>query len=146
MVTNKNNTLQQELELFYRKNNKLFSKKSISVEGEEFLRCHDIAHIVFGCDTSLYGEGLVKIWTTFGTTLSFWKVITGYKEANALELFRMYSIKNILANIINFIGVIPKTIGRAKNMSKPWPFTAYESYLNVPISAIRKEFNIKVIP
>ncbi len=140
-----NITLQQGLDQFYKKNRKFFSKRTLSKEGEEFLTCHDIAHVVFGCDTTLYGEGVVKIWTTFGTTLGFWKVITGYNEVAAFELFKMYSFRHVMKNILRLLWVIPKTIFRAKRMSKPWPFSDYKAYLNSPIVNIRKEFNIKVL-
>ena len=138
-------TLQQGLEIFNKKNEKYFSERSISKEGEEFLKCHDIAHIIFGCNTTIYGEGVVKIWTTFGTTLGFWKVIGGYDEANAYELFRMYSFRHVAKNILSYLVVIPKVIVRAKRMSKPWPFSDYKLYLNTPISEIRKEFNIQIL-
>ncbi len=138
-----NITLQQGLDLFQKKNKKIFKKQSISKKGEAFLLNHDIAHVIFGCNTTLYGEGVVKIWTTFGTTLSFWKVVNGYNEASAFSLFKMYSFTHIMKNIFRFLIVIPKTIFRAKKMSKPWPFSEYQSYLNMPISEIRKEFNIQ---
>lgn len=140
-----NITLQQGIEQFQGKYKKYFSKKSSSKEGEAFLRCHDVAHIVFGCDTTIYGEGVVKIWTTFGTTLSFWKVVNGYNEANAFELFKMYSFRHIMKNIVRLLLVIPKVIVRAKRMSKPWPFLEYKPYLNTPITELRKEFNIQVL-
>lgn len=138
-------TLKQGLNKFQKQNRKFFSERSISDEGEEFLSCHDIAHVVFDCDTSIYGEGVVKIWTTFGTTLGFWKVVSGYNEASAFELFRMYSFKHVSINILRYLVVIPKAIVRAKRMSKPWPFSNYRPYLNTPISIIRKEFNIQVL-
>lgn len=138
-------TLQQGLEKFRAANSKYFSARSISEEGKAFLKDHDIAHVIFNCDTSLYGEGVVKTWTTFGTTLGFWEVINGYQEVNAFELFRMYSFKHISKNIFRYLKVIPTIIRSAKNMSKPWPFSNYEPYLNTPIAAIRKEFNIQVL-
>lgn len=140
-----NITLQQGLAVFQEKNKKYFSEKIPSEKGKAFLRDHDIAHVVFGCDTSIYGEGVVKIWTTFGTTLSFWEVISGYREVNAYELSRMYSFRHVLKNIFRLLGVIPKTIVRAKKMSQPWPFSDYESYLDTPIADIRKAFNIQVL-
>jgi ubiquinone biosynthesis protein Coq4 len=138
-------TLQQGLEQFQAKNQKYFSKRNTSAKVEEFLRNHDVAHVVFGCDTSLYGEGVVKIWTTFGTTLSFWKVPGGYYEVNAFHLFRRYSFRHIMNNILRFLCSIPKTIFRAKRMSKPWPFSNYQSYLDKSISEIRTEFNIQIL-
>lgn len=138
-------TLEQGLEQFRDKNKELFSKGSISEEGEAFLKHHDVAHVLFACDTSIYGEGLVKIWITFGTTMPFWKVLKGYHEASAFELFRMYSFKHIAKNIFRYLMTIPKAISRSKKMSKPWPFSNYQSFMSVPLSSIRKEFNIEVI-
>ncbi len=54
-------TLRQGFDKFQKRNRKLFADRPLSKEGEKFLRCHDIAHVVFDCDTSIYGEGLVKI-------------------------------------------------------------------------------------
>jgi len=119
-------TLQQGLDAFREKNNSYFSKKKMSPAGNEFFLCHDIAHVVFGCGTTIYGEGLVKIWTTFGTSLGFWEVFKNYKEVNALT-------------------TLPKAILKAKRMSKPWPFLDYQPYLDKPLGEIRKEFNIEII-
>jgi len=138
-------TLQQGIEQFHKKNKKYFSEKNYSKEGKEFLKCHDAAHVVFDGDTTIYGEGVVKIWTTFGTTLSFWEVIKGYHEVGAYELFKMYSFRHIMKNILRLLLVIPKVIIRAKRMRKPWSFSEYRSHLNTPLSEIRKGFNIQVL-
>lgn len=140
-----NLTLRAGIARFHKKNKKYFAKRSNSEAGEAFLADHDVAHIVFGCDTTIYGEGVVKIWTTFGTNLSFWKVINGYQEASAFELFRRYSFGHILKNILRFMVVIPKVIVRAKRMSKPWPFSGYSAYLDTPLVEIRKAFNIQIV-
>lgn len=138
-------TLQQGLDEFQKKNMKFFSKRHMSEKGEAFLRRHDIAHVVFGCDTTIYGEGVVKIWTSFGTTSGFWKVVNGYNEVSALELFKAYSFRHVMKNILRYLLVIPKVLFRVRKMAKPWPFSDYETYLNTPISEIRKEFNIQII-
>ena len=138
-------TLQQGLDIFREKNGKYFSDRPMSKEADKFLLSHDIAHVVFGCNTSIYGEGIVKIWTTFGTTLGFWKVINGYSEVNAFSLFKKYSLQHIAKNLVRFLLIIPKTIRRSRQMTKPWTWSNYQPYLNKPISEIRNEFNIKVI-
>jgi len=48
--------------------------REMSDDAREFFRRHDIAHVVFGCDTSLLNEAMVKLWTAFGTTLAFWNL------------------------------------------------------------------------
>ncbi len=117
----------------------------MSEKGAEFLKYHDIAHVVFGCDTTIYGEGIVKIWTTFGTTWSFWEITKGYKEVSAFELSRQYSIGHVAKNIFRFLLAIPKAIFRAKRMTKPWPFSDCEAYMDVPVVEVRRMFNIRVL-
>lgn len=138
-------TLQEGLDDFYKKNSQYFAERPQSEKAKQFLRNHDVAHVVFDCDTSIYGEGVVKIWTTFGTTLSFWKVITSYNEADAFELFKMYSFRHVSKNIFKVLKSIPKTILRARRMSQAWPFEDYDNYLNTPLVEIRKMFNIEVV-
>lgn len=140
-----NLSLREALDIFEKKNAKYFSKRPKSKAAEDFLKCHDAAHVVFACDTSLVGEGLVKIWTIFGTTMSFWAVIKGYSEVNAFQLFREYSFGHFIRNILQLFFRIPKAIIRARNMTKPWPFTGYEAYLDIPLSEIRKEFCIEIL-
>jgi len=148
MIEERNITLRQGLESFYEEHKSHLShkKEGIPNEVKSFFKSHDIAHVLFDCDISLYGEGAVKIWTIFGTTLGFWKHIRAYKKANAYELSRNFSLSHVLSNVFKLLISIPALIIRSNKMIKPWPWTEYESYLDTSISEIRKEFNIKVLP
>lgn len=147
MTDETNVTLRKGLELFYTEYNQHLSHEQpgISQEARNFFQSHDVAHVVFGCDISLLGEGAVKIWTIFGTTCGFWEHIKGYRSADALGLSQNFSIAHIANNIFGLLISIPKTIIRAKRMKKPWPWKDFTSYLDSPISEIRKEFNIQVL-
>jgi len=140
-------TLRQGLEKFYEeyRGHLSHNNEGIPSEVKTFFKSHDIAHVLFGCDISLYGEGSVKIWTIFGTTLGFWQHIKAYNKASAFELSRNFSLSHVVNNIFQFLFSIPALIIRAKKMHKPWPWTEYESYLDTSITEIRKEFNIKVL-
>ena len=140
-------TLRKGLEKFHKEYEDHLSHNNaeISIEAQTFFKSHDIAHIIFGCDLSLYGEGVVKIWTIFGTTLGFWKHLTGYQDANAFELSKNFTLAHIAKNIFRLLIAIPVVILRAKRMHKRWDWAGFESYLDTPISEIRKEFNIKVL-
>jgi len=142
-----NITLRQGLKRFRNeyKDRLSHDKEDASNEAKAFFESHDIAHVLFGCDITLYGEGSVKIWTIFGTTLGFWNHIRGYQDANAFELSKYFSIFHIAKNIFKFLIAIPKIIIRAKQMSKPWNWIGFEKYLDTPISKIREEFNIKTL-
>ena len=147
MKAERNITLRQGLEQFHKKNEEYLShnKNGISSEAKTFFQSHDIAHVLFGCDISLLGEGSVKIWTIFGTTLGFWNHIRGYQEANAFELSKDFTLAHIVSHIFKFLCSIPVLIFRARKMNKPWPWSEFEPYLDMPISEIRKEFNIQVL-
>ncbi len=145
MTEEGNITLRQGLTKFYKENESYLShnKAEVSIEAKSFFKSHDVAHVIFGCDISLYGEGSVKIWTIFGTTLGFWNHIRGYKEANAFQLSKNFGLLHIVSNIFKFLISIPVLIHRAKKMYKPWPWSKYQPYLDTPISEIREEFNVR---
>jgi len=105
---------------------------------------HDIAHILFGCDISLHGEGTVKLWTIYGTPLGFWNHIKAYNKANAYALPKPYNFMHVANNIFKLLFAILVVIYRAMSMTKRWPWHKFEPYLDVSISEIRKEFNIKI--
>ena len=135
-------TLREAFSEYHRKNSRIVSATEISNNSEIFFNCHDIAHVVFDCDTSLRGEGVVKLWTIFGTTLGFSLHVKEYAEANAFELFRKYRLRHILASVPQVIIVSPVVISRALKMKRKWPWVSYDEYLDISITEIRKEFNI----
>ncbi len=138
-------TLRQKLEIFREKNKSYFSTVNQSQESKEFMDCHDIAHVVFGCNTSLYGEGIVKIWCTFGTDLRYSEITKAYAEVGAYHLAKQYSVIHVLKNIVILILTIPKAIYRSRMMTKPWPFRNYSHYLDKSMDEIRIEFGINII-
>ena len=147
MTEDKNSTLREGLERFYNEHESHLShtKEGIPSEVKAFFKSHDIAHVLFGCDISLFGEGSVKVWTIFGTTLGFWKHIGAYKKANAFELARNFTFAHVVSNIFKFLISIPVLIIRSKKMHKPWPWSEFEPYMDASIAEIRKEFNIQVL-
>jgi hypothetical protein len=120
-------------------------KDGVSEEARAFFLSHDIAHVLFGCDISLYGEGSVKIWTIFGTTLGFWKHLREYRRANAFALAKSFTPGHVVGNIFKFLVAIPSLILRARRMHRRWPWAEYEDYLDMPIGEIREVFNIEVL-
>lgn len=135
-------TLREGLDEYYRKNSRTLLDTAVSNDSELFFNCHDIAHVIFECDTSLQGEGAVKLWTIFGSTLGFVNHFKGYAEANAFELSKKYSLKHILANVPKVLIGAPVVISRARKMTKKWPWAAYDRYLDISIAEVREEFNI----
>ena len=128
----KNLTLRQGLEQFYEKYDRRLShnNNNIPLEVKSFFKSHDVAHVLFGCDITLYGEGSVKIWTIFGTTLGFWNHIKTYKKSNAYELAQNFSPKHVVLNLFKFLFSIPLVIIRANRMNRLWPWSDFEHYLD----------------
>ena len=138
-------TLREGLDRHHAKNAAVFSEADLSPEAQAFFRCHDVAHVVFGCDTSLCGEGLLKIFTIFGTTMGFRTHLAAYAQAGAFGLFRQYGLRAVLRDIGRLCVRIPRAIVRARRMTKPWPWSDHGEYLDVSIADIRREFNIEVV-
>ncbi len=138
-------TLREALEKFRQRNAAMFSERDLSPEAETFFRCHDTVHVVFGCDTSLFGEGVVKLFTIFGTTLGFVGHLKGYAEADAFSLFRQYSVLHVMRHISRLIAIMPLVVFRAKRMKKPWPWSDHGEYLDRTLEGIRAEFGIRVL-
>ena len=138
-------SLREGLERYYARNAGLFGDRDHSAQAQAFFRCHDVAHVVFGCDTSLLGDGIVKIYTLFGTTLGWRGHLAGYSEASAFSLFRQYSVAHVLRNLPRLIVAIPRALIHARRMHRRWPWADHEAYLEWSLSAIRREFNIVVI-
>lgn len=147
MSPKNNMTLRQGLAEFYKEHESQLShnESGIPSEVKTFFMSHDIAHVLFGCDISLFGEGAVKIWTIFGTSLGFWNHMNEYKKANAFELARNFTLAHIVSNTLKLLLLFPVLIIRSKNMHQPWPWSEYEPYLDIPLSEIRKTFNIRVL-
>lgn len=62
----------------------------LSAEAEHFFRCHDTAHVVFRCGSTLDDEAAVKIASIFGTTAGF-DVLKGYRlqSCNGLAMRKL---------------------------------------------------------
>ena len=139
------NTLRTELAGFLAANSKYFSDREVSVGAQEFFRCHDVAHVVFGCDASIVGEGKVKIWSIFRTTLGFRKHLKGYSEADAFGLFLQYSWSHVARSMARVIRDVPRAILGARRMQKRWPWAMHDEYMDMPLAQIRAEFGITPI-
>ncbi len=137
-------TLREGIDRFYKEHDAPRGGQNVSPEANQFFLCHDTAHVVFGCDTSFFGEGIVKIFTIWGTTLGFRGHLAGYSDANAFSLFRQYRLRHLVKNFARLVLTAPRAIIRARRMSKPWPWSDHQHYLDKPISDIRREFNIQV--
>lgn len=63
-------TLREGLAEYLLLNPRLNDARRATPDGADFFRCHDAAHVIFACDTSLLNEAMVDAWTLFGTTVT----------------------------------------------------------------------------
>jgi hypothetical protein len=111
----------------------------------ELFRQHDVGHVIFGCDTSLRGETFIDTWTVFGTTAGVRGYMEYFKHPQVNEIFAEAGFWKIFTEFLRCFPDVIRVIARSRKMSSPWPWGNYVSYLDEPLSRLRKEFNIRVV-
>ena len=135
--------LAEGLAEYYAKNPHLPRLRSMSPEGAEFFRCHDTAHVVYGCNTSLKHEAIVKLASIFGTTAGF-AVLRGYRLHESVSIYKQLKAGEALAVLLVAPVLIPRTIYRCLRQHKRWPWADFAQYQQTPLAQIRAEFGIAV--
>ncbi len=115
----------------------------MSLEAQHFFRCHDAAHVVFGCSTQLDDEAAVKIASIFGTTAGL-RVLRGYRLYESLQIYRQLRVQEVVRSIAHSVVVVPRTILRCLAQHARWPWDEFDQYLQVPLKDIRRQFGIQV--
>lgn len=141
-----NLTLAEALDEFYQHNPDAIRQTGDGVR-DAFFRSHDTVHVVFGCDTTIHDEVLADMWTIFGSDLGF------HSYLDYLD-----PLKDDLQNIIDDIGysrffwqsvnAIPdalRVIYRAWRMRQKWRWRDHRDFVNLPLSQLRDQLNIRVI-
>ncbi len=141
---NAKTTLEQGLSEYYSDREDLVTGRAASAQAREFFRCHDAAHVVFGCGTTLPQEFLIKIWSLFGTTAGL-GVLRGYRLRESQEIYTTLSFGEILRTIQFALAHAPIVFWRCLRMRQRWPWSDFSSYLSMPLVDIRQEFGIRVV-
>ncbi|MGQ9869943.1 hypothetical protein [Leptodesmis sp.] len=147
-------TLREGLEEYYTLNSHVMDPRALPTEFGKILLAHDVSHVVYGCDTSLYDE--LKIlpliwWTsdyTFGDHLKTIQNPTidstvrdmykDFLEARGV-LWLYVSIGFVLLQLLpELVFLRLKTCHRQR-----WvPFMEFESLLDRPLLEIRQDFDL----
>ena len=136
-------TLTEALEEYYRENPGLSKLRDMSAPAQEFFRCHDAAHVVFGCGTSLPHEAVVKLATVFGTTGGL-RALSGSRLHESFSIYRKLKLGEVLATILLSIVVVPRTIVRCMRQRRKWPWSKFSQYTHVPLRTVRADLGIRV--
>jgi hypothetical protein len=136
-------TLEEGIAEYYRANPGLTKGRALSLEAIEFFRCHDAAHVVFGCGNTLNDEAVVKISSIFGTSGGF-GVLRGYRLHESLAIYKKLRMSEVLCSILHSGFLVPRTIVRCLRQRRRWPWENFDAYARVPLQQIREEFGIRV--
>lgn len=136
-------TLAQGIAEYLAENERHLAPRMLTPEGEEFFRCHDAAHVVFGCDISLNEELVVKVCSIFGTTAG-WRVSRGYRLAESKQIYKRLFFLDILGTTFTAFFLVPRTIWRCTRMHDRWRWDDFDDFLDVPLKQIRSSFGIQV--
>ena len=111
---------------------------------------HDLAHVLFGLDTSIKHEGLVDCRCIFSTNWGIKKYITDYyRDPESMKI-----IMSIFKEIGFFRGVVDsfksfpnmiKVYLDSKKMYKKWEINPSDEVLDMKLNDLRKAHNITVI-
>jgi hypothetical protein len=137
-------TLAEGLREYYASREGLVSGRGISEEAREFFRCHDAAHVVFGCSTALLDEAAVKVWSFLGTTggLDVWR---GYRLPESKEIYERITWRETAATAVRAAVALPLVLRRCLCMRKRWPWADFEHHLRTPLHEIRSEYGIRLV-
>ena len=137
-------TLAEGLREYYASRDHLVTGRGISDAAQEFFRCHDAAHVVFGCSTELPDEGVVKIWSFFGTTAGL-GLLAAYRLPESKEIYETLGWGTIVHTAVRMLRLVPVTLWRCYQMVERWPWSQFDRYLAVPLAEIRSEYGIQPV-
>lgn len=139
-----NLTLERGLEEYYSSRSDLAGGRGASQAAREFFRCHDTAHVVFGCDTTLLNEAMVKIWSFFGTTRGL-SLMREYRLPESQEIYETLEWGPIGRTAARAVTVVPRVMVRCARMHARWPWSDFEPYLGLTLRDLRAEYGIRVL-
>jgi ubiquinone biosynthesis protein Coq4 len=139
-------TLQQALDKYYAQNPGFYQPSQLDDDSRKVFFAHDVCHIIFGCDTSLFGEAKIEQWALNSTNLNFREYvdITLSTEATR-QAVREVSIWQIMVQGVLNIFPLTKTFIKAKKVQPKWDFYNYGDHLDRSVLDIRREFNIQIV-
>lgn len=136
-------TLAEGVAEYFAVNPGLAQGRAMSAEAREFFRCHDVAHVVFGCDVVLDDEVVVKISSLLGTTAGL-RVLRGYRLNESLRIYRRLRVVDVLSSVGRSAVIVPRTALRCLAQKARWPWAEHQQYLHTPLRQLRREFGIRV--
>ncbi len=138
-------TLAEGLMEYWAANPGLASARDPGGLGAEFFRCHDTAHVLFGCSTSLAGEALTDTWTLFGTSVSIRQFLGFFRVEEHKDIMAKVGWRTALVTFARSVPILVKAAWRGHRMPAKWPWSNFDTFLSRPLAEIRREFQIDLV-
>ncbi|MGQ0546452.1 MAG: Coq4 family protein [Betaproteobacteria bacterium] len=136
-------TLRESIAEYFAANPDLKRGEDLPAAAREFFRCHDAAHVVFGCGRTLDDEAIVKLASIFGTTAGF-GVLRGYRLHGVREVYRDLGAGEVVVTALKSVVLVPRTVLRCLRQRRRWPWDAFDEHLATPLCELREAFGIRV--
>ena len=113
---------------------------------------HDLTHVLFGCDTSLQGEILLKPWILFGTTINR-DELKAYAMDPDVQMLNEEGVQlmggRVKAYTLSLTYYLPLFfwiwLRRVRRMSAKWPHSdVTEDMMNTPLDELRRAYGIRL--
>jgi len=137
-------TLAEGIAEYHAANPQLADARSLSPEARAFFRCHDVAHVVYGCTTALDDEAVVKLSSLFGTSAGI-GVLRGYRLHESVEIYRQLPLRDLLGTLLRSIVIVPRTLVRCLRQRARWPWADFDGHLGSSLREIRDQYGIRVV-
>ena len=136
-------TLREGMAEYHARHPQLATARAWSAAARAFFRCHDAAHVVYGCGDTLDDEAVVKIASIFGTTAGL-RVLRGYRLHESAAIYRQLAVRDVLRTAVHAVVLVPRTVWRCLAQRRRWPWDRFEPHLDTPLDALRAEYGIRV--
>lgn len=143
-------TLREGLEEYYAFNPHVTPPQTQPTEFAKILLAHDVGHVIYGCDTSMYDE--LKILPLFWwTSECTFQIYLKMKNSPAVDVMYddMIREKGVLWLYIAVLKVLPFLIPKliliwikTRNRKNRLPFLEFEPLLARSLLSIRQEFDL----
>lgn len=115
----------------------------VSAEARQFVRSHDIVHVLYGCGTTMPDEAIVKLASLFGTTAGR-QVLRGYTHHETLDIYRRLPVFSTVVALLIAPYLLARTIWRCSRQHRRWPWADNEQYMGRSLAELRSVFGIRV--
>lgn len=140
-------SMREGLDEYYRVNPGLSVPATIGdPKSRAYFHNHDCTHVVFGTHTGPLDEGVNDLFTLWGVDLRYRDYITGFLATDeSKEIVKSYFTVGLLVRVLwQTLRLLPRVRRTCKAMSKRWPWTPPDAYLDRPLAELRAEFCIEL--